>query len=297
MRLFELDLPRLFLVGLTVVMLVSVGIAASTSSSSFGGYNPTWEGTSTLRQEASAVGAEPIIATSTDDYERVRPESSIAVLLSPDRPYSPAETNRVRQFVRAGGTLVVAEDFGRHTNPLLADLGVRTRVDGRLLRDERWNYQSPDIVVAPNITPSTLTGGTNQITLNHGSVLHPNGSRVLANSSSFSYIDTNRNGSLDGDEVMDRYPVATVENVGQGRVVVVSDPSLFINAMVNRPGNGRFVRALLSGHETVLLDYSHTSDIPPLIAATLAVRESQVLRGLVGLVGIGAVALAKRRYG
>jgi hypothetical protein len=88
-----------------------------------------------------------------------------------------------------------------------------------------------------------------------------------------------------------------VETVGQGRVIVVSDPSLFINAMVDLPGNERFVRALLSGHETVLLDYSHTGDVPPLTAATIAVRQSQVLRGFVGFLGIGAVALAKRRYG
>lgn len=296
-RLSSIDLPRLVLIALTLVTVLAGAVVMSASSSGFGTYNPTWEGTSSFRQEATDVGAEPVIATNTTEYSRVDPNESVAVILSPDSRYSGADVGRVQRFVQNGGTLVVAEDFGEHTNPLLSVLNARARIDGRLLRDEQRYYRSPDLVVAPEVTEHTLTGSTEQLTLNHGTAVEPNGARVLVNSSSLSYLDTDRSGAPDGDEELDSYPVVTVESIGQGTVVVVSDPSVFINAMQERPGNRQFARALLAGHRTVLLDYSHGGEVPPLPAATMTVRQSPLLRGLVGLIGVAAVALAKRRYG
>jgi len=293
----RIDLPRLLLITLTVVTVVAVGIVMSTSSSAFGAYNPEWEGTSSLRQEATDVGAEPVVATNTTEYGRVNPNESVAIILSPDSAYSGEDVARVQQFVQEGGTLVVAEDFGEQTNRLLSLLNARARVDGRLLRDEQRHYRSPEFPVAPDITPHTLTGSMEQLTLNHGTAVQPNGARVLVNSSSLSYLDTNRNGMLNGGEQLDSYAVVTVETIGQGRVIVVSDPSIFINAMLERPGNRQFARALLSGHETVLLDYSHGGEVPPLTAAVLTVQQSPILRGGVGVIGITTVMLAKRRYG
>jgi len=297
MRFSWLDLPRLVLIVLTVVTMLAGGVVMSSSSSGFGAYNPTWEGTSSFRQEATETGAEPVIATNTTEYNRVDPNESVAIILSPERRYSGTDVARVQRFVRNGGMLVVAEDFGEHTNPLLSILNARARVDGRLLRDEQQYYRSPAFVVASDVTLHTLTGSTEQLTLNHGTAVEPNGARVLINSSSLSYLDTDRSGSPDGDEELDSYPVVTVEPIGQGSVVVVSDPSVFINAMQERPGNRQFARTLLAGHQTVVLDYSHGGKVPPLPAATMTVQRSPFLRGLVGVIGVAAVALAKRRYG
>jgi len=293
----RLDFPRLLLIALTVVTVVAVAIVMSTSTNAFGTYNQGWDGTSSFRQEATAVGAEPVIATNTTEYQRVDPDATVAIILSPDSTYSGDDVARIQQFVREGGTLVVAEDFGEQTNPLLSALNTRARVDGRLLRDGQRYYRSSELVVAPDVTPHTLTGPTEQLTLNHGTAVQPSGARVLVNSSSFSYLDTNRNGAIDRDEQLDNYAVVTVEPIGQGRVVVVSDPSVFINTMLNRPDNRQFARAVLSGHDTALFDYSHGNDIPPLTAAILTVREVPILRGLLGSIGIAAVALIKYRYG
>ncbi|SFG72506.1 protein of unknown function [Halopelagius inordinatus] len=294
-RFSDVDLPRALLVVLILLTLLSVGVLMSTSTSAFGAYNPAWEGTSSLRDQASAVDVETMVATNTSEYAEANPTSSVAVILSPDRPYTSAEAEDVREFVRAGGTLVVAEDFGPHTNPLLDELGVQTRIDGRLLRDERRYYRSPDIVVASDVEEHPLTGETSQLTLNHGTALRPNESRVLVNSSGFSYLDTNRNGSLDGTESMTSYPLVTLETVGDGRVVVVSDPSVFINAMLERPGNEQFARSLFSGHETLVLDYSHQGELPPFTAAAVAVRQSELLRALVGFGSIAAIAVVSRK--
>jgi len=256
----------------------------------FGAYNPEWDGSSELRSEARAVDSAPSVATNVEEYETVSPNETVAVILSPDEPYTDQEADRVREFVDAGGTLVIAEDFGSNSNPLLERLGASTRVDGRLVRDERRYYRSPDFLVATDVAASELTGETNRITFNHGTVLEPNGANVLVHTSSFAYLDTNRNGSLDASESMQRYPVVTAETIGSGQVVTISDPSIFINAMMELPGNQRFTRALFAGHANVVLDYSHGGSVPPLVQATLALQRTPVIQAIFGIILVGAVA-------
>lgn len=292
----EFTYPRGILVGLAVLTLVGLVVAAGTSSAAFGVYNRAWDGASDLRAQAEAVNATHEVARNTTVYERADPNETIAVVLAPDREYRAAAIERMRSFVTKGGTLVVADDFGAQGNALLAGMGAQARIDGRLVRDERYHYRSPTMPVARNVSNHSYTSGVEAMTVNHGSVVHPNGADPLVSSSGFAYLDTNRNGAIDDTETLSTYPVATVESVGAGRVVVVSDPSALINIMLERPGNRAFVRALFRAHDHVVLDYSHTP-LPPLMVAVLALRDSLALQLVVGIAGIGAIALVGRRPG
>ena len=292
--------PRTLLVVLVLSVLVTVVFAATTSTAAFGAYNPAWDGASGLQAQASAVDADSSITINTTTYQRVDPEATVSVILTPDDAYGPRDRSRVRTFVEEGGTLVVAEDFGPHSNALLDALGVQTRVDGRLLRDERYYYQSPNITVANDVTQHPLTTDVEQLTLNHGTGLvvdagEESETEILVNSSSFAYYDANRNAAFDESESIGRRPVATVEPVGEGRVIVVSDPSMMINVMLDRPGNQAFVRNVFGAHDRVVLDYSHTESLPPLGYALVVVRDSGPLQATVGLVGVALVVVASRR--
>ncbi len=285
--------PELIAIGLGVVVTLSVIVAASISGAAYGTFTPSWEGTSELRSEAESTDAETIVLTDTERYAEIPRDGSVAIVLSPDEPYEDADLDRLSEFVEEGGTLVVAEAYGPHTNALLDDLGASTRVDGDPLRDERSYYRSPALVVAPDVAAHPYLIGVEELTLNHGTALDAGDSTVLVRSSEFAYLDRTRTGYLaEGDE-MGAYPIVTVEQVGEGgEVVTVSDPSVFINAMLERDGNRAFANGLITTHDRVIFDTSHSGDIPPLATATLALRESAVLQAALGgilVMGIGVV--------
>lgn len=287
--------PARILVGFILVIVVAVVVAASTSAASFGVYNGAWDGTSKLQTQVEKTGASTTIVRKTTTYTETRPNNTVSIVLSPDQPYEETSQRHLRQFVQEGGTLVVAGDFGSHTNPLLRSLGASARIDGHGLRDERYNYKSPAMPRARNVSDHPLAADVSALTLNHGTAVRPNSATAIVNSSGFAYLDTNGNGNLDSRETVRTWPVVTVESVGDGRVIVVSDPSILINSMIDQPGNRQFVQNVVSTHDRVLLDYSHSASLPPLAVATLVLRESAFLQLFVGLLGIGVLFVWMQR--
>lgn len=284
----------LLLVAVSALLAVVLVFAASTSATAFGTYNPAWDGAADLQDAAQAAGAEPTVVREVSAYDEVEPGGTVAVVLAPREPYSAAEVASISRFVAEGGTLLVADDFGSRTNRLLTSLGAESRINGSLVRDERHQYRSPAMPVATNVTPHPYTADVEQLTANHASFVEPNGSTVLVRTSGYAYPDRNRSGDLDDGETLGAYPLVTVEPIGNGTLVVASDPSLFINVMLERPGNAAFVRNLFGAHESVVLDYSHAGGLPPLSVAVLILRDSVGLQLLVGLGAVCAVVLWTR---
>ena len=294
---YEVRYPHLLAVALFVTMLLGVGVGATTSATTYGAYNSEWDGASGVRAIATETRTDTAVIYTTSDYADVNEERTVAFVISPERPYSSSETDRIESFVRDGGTVVVADDFRPHGNDLLAQLGASTRVDGTPLRDERHNFRSGALPVATRTLPSRYTTDVEQVTLNRPTTVTPNGSTVLVRSSNFSYHDADRDGELDDNETLRSYPVATVEEVGDGDIVVVSDPSLFINSMLERPDNRAFVRAIIDPHGTVLLDYSHIDERPPLRVALYFLRQSALFQFVIGAASLGVISFALRQGG
>lgn len=278
----DYPVPTLVFGVLIVLVVGGLIVASSTSTASFGAYNGAWDGTSELRDVATGVGAEPQIGHDTAAYSRVTPNKTVAFVLSPEGNYSETDRTRIRQFVEQGGTLLVAGDYGPGTNRLLSALSTDARLDGRPIRDERRQYRSPALPVAGNVSNHSLVANVSALTLNHGTAVQPHNATVLINTSGFAYFDVNGNEKLDDNETISSKPVATVEQLGDGQVIVVGDSSAMINTMLERPGNRAFVRNVIGDNQTVLLDYSHTSRLPPLALAVLVLRESSLLQFLVG---------------
>lgn len=290
-----LEWPRVFLVALAVTVVLALGVAAATSTTAFDPYNPSWDGATDLRDQ---VEDDPELTSEIvrdpGRYETADAPNATAFVIAPDEPYDSADAERVEAFVEAGGTLVVLENFGDDGDQLLADVGASARADGRLLRDDRHYYRGPTMPVATGVEDHPRTTGVDRLTLNYATAVEPGDATVLVSTSEFAFLG---DAETDLEEVDDlaAYPVVTTESVGDGEVLVVGDPSITINAMLAQPDNAAFLRNLAADGEHVLFDLSHAGGVPPLVAATLALRELPLLQLLVGGAGIGAAALLSRR--
>ncbi|GAB6878832.1 hypothetical protein JCM17823_11060 [Halorubrum gandharaense] len=290
----SLSLPQLLLVVLALTLGVALVVAAGTTTAAFGAYNPDWDGTSDFREHVDAH-EQNHVTLETATYESVSTNGTAAVVLAPAERYAANDSQRVRSFVESGGTLIVADNFGPHGNSLLSDVGASARFDGDLLRDERHYYRGPNLPVATNVSASPYTIGVEQLTLNRGTAVDPGDADVLVSTSEFAYLDRDGSRDLSDDEEMAAFPVVTVESVGDGAVITIGDPSIFINVMLDQPDNRAFATAVIDGHERMLLDYSHAGDHPPLAAGLLVLRSSTPLQIGVGVVGIGLVWWSTRR--
>lgn len=287
--------PELVTVVFGVVVGVALVYAASTSGAAFGAFNPSWEGTSELRTIADQSGGETTIVRSVAEYDDVTADGTIALVIEPEGSYDQAERERIRAFVERGGTVMVADSSGEHSNPLLEAIGATARIDGDPLRDEGSYYRSPLLPVATETAEHPYTNESDSLTLNHGSALEPGEATVLVRTSDLAYLDRNRNNVVDPDEELGSYPVVTIEDVGEGQVITVSDSSAFTNVMMDRPGNRAFATSVLSAHDRVILNGSQDDDLPPLITGLVVLRESALLQLVLGggLV-LGLAALAQR---
>ena len=281
------------LVALALVCLVTIGYAAATSTTAFGPYTATWEGTSELRSMADVDDRSLVVARNTTAYSDTPANETVAFVLAPDAEYGAADATRVQEFLDSGGTLVVAEASHPAANELLANVGASTRIDGDPLRDETNHGPTPDFPVTEPNASHALLEGVDTVVLNHGSALivDNNQSTVLLASSRYGYLDRDFSGSISDNETLGTYPVAAIEPVGDGQVVVVSDPSVFINEQLPLGDNRAFLTNLLTGHATVIVDISHGQDLPPLALALLTLRASFPLQVvLIGLALAGVWA-------
>ncbi|WP_411967209.1 DUF4350 domain-containing protein [Haloferax sp. YSSS75] len=291
----EIGYPHLLVAGLLFAMLLGVGIGASTSASTYGAFNPAWDGGSGVRDVATDSRTDVALAYNTTAYSEANESRTVAFVISPATGYSDAEATRIEAFVRDGGTLVVADDFRPHSNELLTRLGASARLEQTPLRDDRHQYKTGAFPIATQTNESPLTRDVDQLTLNHPTTVSPNGSTVLVRSSNFSYQDLDDDAELDESETLQSHPIVTTERLGAGTVVVVSDPSVFINAMLDQPDNRAFAEALVGTHDTLLLDFSHGEERPPLQVALHSLRDSPVLQLLFGGGVLGAFVVVARR--
>jgi hypothetical protein len=227
--------------------------------------NPYWNG---LRQSAREFG---VVGIASLDRLPDQPRGTALVVIPYFAP-SPADLDLLKRYVEGGGVLILMADFGAG-NAVLAHLGVRARLGGQVLADPLFNHRNPRFPRVSEFPPGPLAEGVGSLVLNHATVIaEAGGMTVAATSSPVSYVDANGNGRRDAGEPGGPHAVAAVGPVGAGSLVLVSDPSILLNSMLDLGDNRRFVQNLfrLAGADArVYLDEAHL-DRAPLDEARLA---------------------------
>jgi hypothetical protein len=175
-----------------------------------------WNGLGTLVGLARGLGLEVASGTSLDWKDLAADD--LVVMLYPTRRI---EAAHLAAFLRHGGRLLLGDDFGSSNEPL-ARLGM-LRGDAVGVGAHRFHDELSYAPVARPLRPEhPLARGVNELYCNHPAILGDTGGAEAI----FGFAE--------------HEALVVAGSLGEGRFVVLSDPSLLINQMLAFPGNLQF---------------------------------------------------------
>ena len=293
-----------------VALLISVPIL-NTTKEDFSTYNTAWNGASDAKALASSDGytTSSVLALS----EIGTSGHGVLFMLNPNSSvgFSASDASTLQSFVRNGGVLVLANNFG-NGNAVLSGLGVlgEARFNGSLLEDNVSKGVDAALPLITDVTASGLTAGVHELYFNYGTSLDVSGTNVtvLARSAPTSYLLAPGGGNATVNATTGAHPVLATLDYGNGRIVLLSDPSVFSNDMLGQADNQQLLTSMfanLTGGNTavpIMFDESHFASPPVFsllydrINADDTVKYTVVvLLSAVFVIGINATALVRRR--
>lgn len=294
------------IIAAAAIALLALSMTAPfvSTTTDFSIYNSGWNGTSGLAKltyEAGKFSPTFKVESSGTDVGIVQrklaeldldPSGSALVIVGPTKTFSPAEGKLVGDFVRSGGMLFLADDFGTG-NILLEGMKAASRFSGDLVMDLAFEKQ-PEFSVCYGIREHEITRNVSTLLLNYPSSLEisPSNTTALAYSSLASWRDTNENGLEEWGEPRGPFPVLALEKLGLGTIVLLSDPSVLINGMTAYMDDGVLANNLLdyvsSDRTSVYFDESHRDYFDP-VTITVEITESISGAAKAAIVGLAFV--------
>ena len=252
--------------------------------------NPGWNGLSKLSSELRLHPISDII----QENLLSNPSNTTLLIIGPEKNFTESEAFVIKRFLESGGLVILADDFGSG-NSLLELLGLSPRFNGSLLVDPLFKDRNMRLPKIRMLAPEMEEAGIDELLLNYATVID-GCSKPLALSSSYSFLDVNLNGVWDVGEPRGPLTVACMLDVGDGRLLLISDSSMAINSMLRLSDNMLFLK-MLAEDRKIVLDGSHW------VPSNLALAKS-LLRSLVGFLSapevrysiLAAVVLTVMRY-
>jgi len=251
-----------------LILLLAAGAVyahATTTTEDYSRYNTGWNGTSNFAAEE--------IHNLVD-----LPAGATLLILAPEKEFSAAEVGYLRGFLDGGGNVILADKDGA-ANTLLADLGSRIRIQPGNLSSLDRDHADPRLFRVRVTGNATLFAGIETLLVNHPAEV--TGGEPLLETSLLTWDDTNGDGRVSDGETFGRRAVCA----GEDNLIVLGDPSLFINAML--PENPRFIE-----NHPVLIDAAHsrTGTKNPIINTLTWFRETPPAGAAIAVLAILPVA-------
>jgi hypothetical protein len=261
------------------LLIISMTAPVASSSADFSIFNSGWNGTSDLAVLTYEAGkfapAFKVQSTGTDvTIEQVDlatldldPATDALAIIGPTKAFTSEEGAHVGDFVRAGGEILLADDFG-NGNSLLQGIGATSRFGDDLVVDLAYE-KLPEFSVLFDLKEDPLTVNVTTLLLNYPSSLTINETttEVVASSSIASWQDTNGNRLQEWGEPRGPFPIVARESLGTGSIILISDPSILINGMRDKMDDGIFganvIDELCNERTTVYFDESHRTYLDP----------------------------------
>jgi hypothetical protein len=267
-------------IGLAMLSMVSPVVSTTEDFSIF---NTGWNGTSGLAISTYETGSFApsfrVDASGTDITVAelgfaelgLDPATDAVTVIGPSEPFTAGDGDIIGDFVRAGGVLLLADDFGTG-NSLLSSMGAQSRFSGKLVLDLSFDKR-PEFPVCYDLGADPLTVNVTTLQLNHASsVTLGAGATAIAYSSAASWLDTDGDSEYGVGEPMGPFPLLAREDLGAGTVILLSDPSVLINGMTGYLDNARFadnlVTYLCSARSAMFFDESHRTFFDPVVVTT-----------------------------
>lgn len=203
-----------------VAAFVVIGLAApARGGPDYDAASRAWNGLSDFTALAASAGltVEPATDVTWDSLSASR---DVLFILYPTRELDPVQLSA---FLRAGGRVLLADDFGK-ADEALANLSLIRR-EAATVRARRWDG-NPNLPIAEP-GKHLLAKDVTELVTNHPRVLE-----VKRGEAAFAFSG--------GDAVV------VAGDLGGGRYVVLSDPSVLINAMLAFDGNLTFALNLIN---------------------------------------------------
>jgi hypothetical protein len=172
---------------------------------------------------------------------------STLFIIGPDKAFKENEIISIGLFLMNGGRVILADDFGTG-NQILEYLGFDARFDGRLIMDTIFKDKN-------SLMPRVEAGyyGVDYLVLNYPTYLVAD-TGVVVWSSYLSYAADSVDEEAGNFGV---HPIIVEIQVNNGKLILISDSSLFINSMIDKGGNRELLKALAEG--VVIIDEIHQS--------------------------------------
>lgn len=235
---------------LVTVALLSIVIWYFPSIEDFLVDNPFWNG---LKDLTNTHNIRSIYSLA----ELPEEAQNTSLIFIPYLKLTENELEQISTFLKNGGTLIVADDFG-YGNQILQHLQLKVRFSRSMLLDPLFSYKNSIFPRISNFSKHPITGDVQNILLNHPTILlNVLPENNLASSSLFSYLDLNDNELPNENEPLGPFPVMALYPLHRGKVIIISDPSIFINTMINREDNNILIKNLLKINTLTIFSQSH----------------------------------------
>jgi hypothetical protein len=289
----------LIAVVVAAALIISLSILNS-NKEDFSTYNTEWNGASQIKNVAATEGYSTANIFSMSDLSSHH--KGTLVMLNPNASvgFTQADIRDIQSFVQNGGSLVLANDFG-NANAVLSGLGLSdtAHFNGALLSDNVSKGVDQAHPLITDVTSSSLTTGVKTLYFNYGTALNVSGSSVtvLARSDPTSYLRTATGDNAPIAGSTGAKPVLASLNYGQGRIILLSDPSVFINGMVSQADNQQLFTNLittLTGGDTsatILFDQSQRASQPLLSSTYDRINADDNLKYTLIVLSIAAVVI------